>query len=97
MFTIRAHIPRFSCSPSGDACSSGAHAKKARAPAVNQEVCPDDIHRIVRREVNRQLRNFQRIGHPLAWIVGSEEVFNRLALLFTWEATEHRRIRRAWT
>ena len=64
--------------------------------AVDQEVCPDDVRRIVRREVNRQLREFQRIGHPLAWIVGSEDVFNRFALLFAWEATEHCRVRRAW-
>jgi hypothetical protein len=33
---------------------------------------------------------------PLAWIVGSEDVLNRLALLFAWEATEHRRVRGAW-
>src|SRR5262245_15190232 len=75
---------------------SGAHGRNGRDPAVDQEVCPDDVRRIVRREVNRQLRDFQRIGHPLAWIVGSEEVLNRLALLFAWEATEHRRVRRAW-
>src|SRR5213596_1254961 len=47
-------------------------------------------------KVNCQLRDFQRIGHPLAWIVGSEDVLNRLALLFAWEATEHRCVRRAW-
>src|SRR6266853_6360451 len=75
---------------------SGAHGRNGRDPAVDQEVCPDDVRRIVRREVNRQLRDFQRIGHPLAWIVGSEDVLNRLALLFAWEATEHRRVRRAW-
>src|SRR6266540_1991325 len=75
---------------------SGAHARNGRDPAVDQEVCPDDVRRIVRREVNCQLRDFQRIGHPLAWIVGSEDVLNRLALLFAWEATEHRRVRRAW-
>jgi hypothetical protein len=33
-----------------------------RDPAVDQEVCPDDVRRIVRREVNRQLRDFQRIA-----------------------------------
>src|SRR4029453_586103 len=76
---------------------SGAHARNGRDPAVDQEVCPDDVRRIVRREVNCQLRDFQRIGHPLAWIVGSEDVLNRLALLFAWKATEHRRVRRAWT
>src|SRR5712692_6270190 len=75
---------------------SAAHARNGRDPAVDQEVCPDDVGRIVRREVNCQLRDFQRIGHPLAWIVGSEDVLNRLALLFAWEATEHRRVRRAW-
>ena len=51
---------------------SGAHARNGRDPAVDQEVCPDDVRRIVRREVNCQLRDFQRIGHPLAWIVGSQ-------------------------
>src|SRR5437870_12233423 len=75
---------------------SGAHGRNGRDPAVDQEVCPDDVRRIVRREVNCQLRDFQRIGHPLAWIVGSEDVLNRLALLFAWETTEHRRVRRAW-
>src|SRR6476469_6912928 len=75
---------------------SGAHGRNGCNPAVDQEVCPDDIRRIVRREVNCQLRDFQRIGHPLAWIVGSEDVLNRFALLFAWDATEHRRVRRAW-
>src|SRR6266446_1387342 len=75
---------------------SGAHGRNGRDPAVDQEVYPDDVRSIVRREVNRQLRDFQRIGHPLAWIVGSEDVLNRLALLFAWDATEHRRVRRAW-
>src|SRR6266478_7344990 len=75
---------------------SGAHARNGRDPAVDQEVCPDDVRRIVRREVNCQLRDFQRIGHPLAWIVGSEDALNRRTLLFAWEATEHRRVRRAW-
>src|SRR5713226_5269721 len=75
---------------------SGAHGRNGRDPAVDQEVCPDDIRRIVRREVNCQLRDFQRIGDPLAWIVGAEDVLNRIALLFAWEATEHRRVRRAW-
>src|SRR5512132_1374860 len=76
---------------------SGTHGRNGRDPAVDQEVCPDDVRRIVRREVNCQLRDFQRIGDPLAWIVGAEDVLNRLALLFAWEATEHRRVRRAWT
>jgi len=53
-------------------------------PAVDQEVCPDDVRRIVRREVDCQLRDFQRIGDPLAWIVVSEDALNRLALLFAW-------------
>src|SRR5881392_248809 len=75
---------------------SGANGRNGRSPAVDEEVCPDDVSRIVRREVNCQLRDFQRIGHPLAWIVGSEDVLNRLALLFAWEATEHRCVRRAW-
>src|SRR6516162_5645396 len=74
---------------------SGAHARNGRDPAVDQEVCPHDVRRIVRREVNGQLCDFQRIGHPLAWIVGSEDALNRLALLFAWEATEHCRVRRA--
>src|SRR5262245_35626396 len=78
--------------PSGSR-GSGAHRRNGRDPAVDQEVCPNDVRRIVRREVNRQLRDFQRIGHPLAWIVGSENALNRLALLLTWEATEHRRVR----
>src|SRR5215510_1790357 len=73
-----------------------AHPRNGRDPAVDQKVCPDDVRRIVRREVNCQLRDFQRIGHPLAWIVGAEYVLNRLAVLFAWEATEHRRVRRAW-
>src|SRR5215468_10620561 len=75
---------------------SGAHARNGRDPAVDQEVCADDVRRIVRREVNCQLRDFQWIGHPLAWIVGSEDVLNCFALLFAWEATEHCRVRRAW-
>src|SRR5262245_19631924 len=75
---------------------SGAHTRNGRDAAVDQEVCPDHVRGIVRREVNRQLRDFQRIGHPLAGIVGSEDVLNRLALLFAWKATEHRRVRRAW-
>src|SRR5215831_5101925 len=69
---------------------SGAHGRNGRDPSVDQEVCPDDVCRIVRREINCQLCDFQRIGQPLAWIVGSEDVLNRLALLLAWEATEHR-------
>src|SRR5215472_10841068 len=76
--------------------ASGAHARNGRHAAVDQEVCTDDVRRIVRREVNCQLRDFQRICHPLAWILGSEDILNRLTLLFAWEATEHRRVRRAW-
>src|SRR5262249_62384037 len=37
-----------------------------------------------------------RLGQPLAWIVGSEDGLYRLPLLFAWDATEHRRVRRAW-
>src|SRR5262249_93040 len=44
---------------------SGAHGRNGRGPAVDQEVCPDDVRRIVRREVNCQLRDFHRIGQPL--------------------------------
>src|SRR5438132_11699341 len=68
---------------------SGTNGQNGRDPAVDQEVCPDDVHRIARREVNCQLRDFQRIGDPLAWIVGAEDVLNRIALLFAWESTEH--------
>src|SRR6266849_4728430 len=74
---------------------SGAHGRNGRDPAVDQEVCPDDVRRIVRREVNCQLRDFQRIGDPLAWIVGKKHFFNRIALPFSLEATEQRRVRRA--
>src|SRR5713101_4473938 len=75
---------------------SGAYGRNGRDPAVDQEVCPDDVRRIVRREVSCQLRDFQRIGDPLAWIVGSEDALDRLSLLFAWDASEHRRVRRAW-
>src|SRR4029077_9759066 len=75
---------------------SGAHGRNGRDPAVDQEVCPNDVRRIIRREVNCQLRDLQRSGDPLAWIVGSEDALNRIALLVAWEATEHRRVRRAW-
>src|SRR5258708_24700369 len=75
---------------------SSAYGRNGRDPAVDQEVCPDDVRRIVRREVNCQLRDFQRIGDPLAWIVGSEDALDRLSLLFAWDASEHRRVRRAW-
>src|SRR5882724_6268307 len=83
---------RVSCSWS----RSSAHGRNGRDPAIDQEVRPDDVCRIVRREVNGQLRDFQRIGDPLAWIVGSEDALYRVALLFAGEAAEHRRIRRAW-
>src|SRR5262249_24066640 len=75
---------------------SGADGRNGRDPAVDQEVCTDDVRRIVRREVNCQLRDFRRIGHPPAWIVGAEDILNRIALLFAGEATEHRRVRWAW-
>jgi len=60
----------------------------AVTPPSIRKSAPTTYGRIVRREVNCQLRDFQRIGHPLAWIVGSEDVLNRRALLFAWEATE---------
>src|SRR5215471_8783219 len=75
---------------------SGAHARNGRDPAVDQEVCPDDVRRIVRREVNCQLRDFPRIGQPLARIVCPQQPLDRIALLFAWETTEHRRVSRAW-
>src|SRR6267154_4622192 len=74
---------------------SGAHGRNGRDPAVDQEVCPDDVRRIVRREVNCQLRDFQRIGDPLTWIVRSEDVLNRLAPFLARDATEHCCVRRA--
>src|SRR5882757_7035547 len=76
---------------------SGAHGRNGRDPAVDQEVCPDYVRRIVRRKVNRQLRDFQRIRDPLTWIVCSEDALNCFPLFFAWEATEHRRVRRPWT
>src|SRR5712691_7543627 len=76
--------------------SSGAHGRNGRDPAVDQEVCSDDIRRIVGREVNSQLRDFRRISHALAGIVGCKDALDRIALLFTGEATEHSRVRRAW-
>src|SRR5260221_5326231 len=76
---------------------SGAHGRNGRDPAVDQEVCSDHVRRIVRREINCQLRDFFRIGDPLARIVGSEDFLNSIALLFACETTEHRRVRRAWT
>src|SRR5262249_33973936 len=75
---------------------SSAHGRNGRGPAVDQEVCPDDVRRIVRREVNCQLRDFHRIGQPLARIVCPQQPLDRITLLFAWEATEHRRVRRAW-
>src|SRR5260370_2745413 len=36
------------------------------------------------------------MDHRVAGMVGSEAGLIRLALLFAWEATEHRRVRRAW-
>ena len=76
--------------------SSSAHGRNGRDPAVDQEVCSDDVRGIVRREINRQLRDFRRISHPLAGIVGCKDALDRVALLFACEATEHRRVRRAW-
>src|SRR5258708_18866866 len=75
---------------------SGGHGRNGRDPSVDQEVCPDDVRRIVRREVNCELRDFFRIGDPLARIVGSEDFLNRIALFFACETTQHRRVRRAW-
>jgi hypothetical protein len=40
---------------------SGANGRNGRGPAVDQEVCPDGVRRIVRREINCQLRDFHRI------------------------------------
>src|SRR5258708_32784594 len=76
--------------------SSSAHGRNGRDPAVDQEVCSDDVRGIVRREVNRQLRDFRRISHALAGIVGCKDALDRTALLFTGEAPEHGRVRRAW-
>src|SRR5205823_8042500 len=75
---------------------SGANGRNGRGPAVDQEVCPDDVRRIVRREVNCQLRDFHWIGQPLARIVCPQQPLDRIALLFAWETTEHRRVSRAW-
>src|SRR6516165_7974906 len=75
---------------------SGANGRNGRCPAVDQEVCPDDVRRIVRSEVNCQLRDFQRIGQPLARIVCPQQSLNRIAPLFAWETTEHRRVSRTW-
>src|SRR5205823_12544571 len=75
---------------------SGAHDRNGRDPAVDQEVCPDDVRGIVRREVNCQLRDFHRIGQPLARIVCPQQPLDRITLLFAWETTEHRRVSRAW-
>src|SRR5260370_38988450 len=52
---------------------SGAHGRNGRDPAVDQDVWPDEIRRIGRREVNCQLRDFQPIGDQLAWIVGAQD------------------------
>src|SRR5262249_57563324 len=38
----------------------------------------------------------QGMGNGVGWIFGPEDVLNRLAPFLTWEATEHRRVRRAW-
>src|SRR6516225_3016492 len=75
---------------------SGAHGRNGRGPAVDQEVCPDDVRRIVRREVNCQLGDFHRIGQPLARIVCPQQPLDRIALLFAWETAEHCRVSRAW-
>src|SRR5258706_4684346 len=75
---------------------SGTHGRNGRGPAVDQEVCPDDVCRIVRREVNCQLRDFHRIGQPLARIVCPQQPLDRIAPLFAYETTEHRRLTRAW-
>src|SRR5215831_14390617 len=74
----------------------GAHGRNGRGPTVDQEVCPDDVRRIVRREVNCQLRDFHRIGQPLARIVCTQQPLDRIALLFAWKTTEHRRVSRAY-
>jgi hypothetical protein len=68
VFQAGSVIVPFSASLQGGSC---AHGRNGRDPSVDQEVCPDDVRRIVRREVNCQLRDFFRIGDPLAWIIGS--------------------------
>src|SRR6516164_4832619 len=75
---------------------SSAHGRNGRGPAVDQGVCPDDVRGIVRREVDCQLRDFHRIGQPLARIVCPQQPLDRIALLFAWDTTEHRRVSRAW-
>jgi hypothetical protein len=63
----------------------------AQAPTPEMAVTPpsirksaaDDLRGIIQREVNRQLRDFQRIGHPLAWIVSPQNVLNRVALTYS--------------
>ena len=79
---------------------SATKLKRPRAkwlrPRRRSGSLPDDVRKIVRREINRQLRDFRRIGHPLAGIVGCKDALDGVALLFACEATEHRRVRRAW-
>src|ERR1700756_808584 len=64
-------------------------AQRGSGPTAEMAETPPSIKKSA-------LRDFQRIGDPLAWIVGAEDVLNRIALLFAWEASEHRRVRRAW-
>ena len=40
--------------------SSSANGRNGRGPAVDQEVCPDDVRRIVRREVDSVVRTVSR-------------------------------------
>jgi len=46
---------------------------------------PDDVRRIVRREVNCQLRDFQRIGHPPCLDCWSEDLLNRWPCSSPWK------------
>ena len=79
-------------------------ANEAQAPTAEMAVTPPSIRKSAPTTYaessdarsNCQLRDFRRIGHPLAWIVGSEDVLNRIALLFAWKAPEHRCVRRTW-
>src|SRR5262245_29378053 len=67
---------------------SGAHGRNGRDPAVDQEICPDDVRRIVPREVNCQLRDFQRIGNH----AGQVRPYDVADATYGWEYTGRRRI-----
>jgi len=74
---------------------SGAHGRNGRDPAVDQESAPTTYANRPTK-VNPQLRDFQRIGQPLAWIVGSEDGLYRSPCSSPGTRPEHRRVRRAW-